>query len=410
MNILFRNKGILSLLDMMTMGDSVKRDDSSKIGKFDSGLKYSISILYRNGISLEILSGNSQYKFTSKSIKDELTGKVKEVICIKESRGTSEGIKEFEHITAFSPNLGYEWKTWMAIRELYSNCLDENGTVEFSDVELPYNDSDETVIIVKDNGLLTSMINNWDEYFLPKDLEYIEEYADLKIYNNPSGYLKLYKNGIMVFYDKKVKSKFCYDYLHASIDEMRMLNNKNSFDFHIMYAIVHSSNENFIRTILQLEEGYYETNLSYTDNFSSTWISIINNIFQEKKFIGTFKNLFQAFMECKFMEVGVKKIQHTPSSYSWNNEIRVEKVINKEITFEDTIKKIAKDSGFEVKYPIEEGRMSGFNCIADVDDKIIYVTRNFKSEDMWQLVKAQFRIEGDDDPNYVYKQYVTILK
>ena len=54
--------------------------------------------------------------------------------------------------------------------------------------------------------------------------------------------------------------------------------------------------------------------------------------------------------------------------------------------------------------------MSGFNCIADVDDKIIYVTRNFKSEDMWQLVKAQFRIEGNDDPNYVYKQYVTILK
>ena len=54
--ITFQNESILSLIDLTTMGDSSKRGDSSKIGKFDSGLKYAMSILYRHGVNININS------------------------------------------------------------------------------------------------------------------------------------------------------------------------------------------------------------------------------------------------------------------------------------------------------------------------------------------------------------------
>ena len=50
----FRNQGQLSVLDLTTMGDSIKREDDSKIGKFDSGLKYALAILYRNNVKFRI--------------------------------------------------------------------------------------------------------------------------------------------------------------------------------------------------------------------------------------------------------------------------------------------------------------------------------------------------------------------
>jgi len=219
MDIVFQNKGILSLLDLTTMGDSSKRDDISKIGKFDSGLKYALSILYRNGLKVEIYSGNSKYTFSSKVITDEITNKAKELLVIHEDN--AEWIGPKEHVTAFSPQLGFEWKVWMAIRELYSNCLDEGGKVGFTRSTEVKNNSDETIIVVYDNGTLQEIISNWNNYFLSNE-EPIYEGDSIKIHKNTEGFLRLYKNKILIFEDRNVKSKYIYDFSGSSKKESEL--------------------------------------------------------------------------------------------------------------------------------------------------------------------------------------------
>ena len=184
--ITFVNKGRLSLIDLTTMGDSSKRDNPNKIGKYDSGLKYAIAILVRNKINFEIFSGKVQYKFTTSTLVDEETGKTKEVIVILKYVYEDGAWLVDSHInTAFSPKLGYDWEFWMAFRELYSNCLDEDGLVIF-DEEQSYK-NDYTIINIYDHPMVEDVRNNWGHYFLHIDtFEYKNDYSvyDLKIYQN----------------------------------------------------------------------------------------------------------------------------------------------------------------------------------------------------------------------------------
>lgn len=456
MNIIFQNKGVLSLLDLTTMGDSSKREDSSKIGKFDSGLKYALSILYRNGIKVEIYSGNSKYTFSSKVISDEITSKAKELLVINEERKITvdpeenckqckdlyfdgsvntgphnlcEGrycqefetssIEIFEHITAFSPQLGHEWKVWMAIRELYSNCLDEGGEVIFDDDVEIRSYTGDTIIKVFDNGTLQEIINNWNNYFLSEEIPLYEKYG-VKIYKNNEKFLRLYKNKILIFEDRNVKSKYIYDYLDASIDEMRMLNKKENFVSQIVSCISYCNDETFIQDyISHSEKDYFESNFNYYSTLSDTWVKVVNQTY--KKFIEVgdvfvvFSELYHNIIEDSRFDVGVKKISYNSPSYNWN-KAKVEiisnpyKIDTEEDNFQTKVLKICSKFNFQIKHPIIESKISGFTCISDVNKKVLYVSKDFSEDTMWEMIKAHFRIDSNDDADYCFKQYVEQIK
>ena len=127
-NLYLYNEGELSILDLTTMGDSSKRDNPNTIGKFDSGLKYAIAILLRNDIEFFINSGGDIYTFSKCVVRDDKTGKVKELINV-----IVNGTETYQ--TAFAVQLGHNWEFWMAIRELYSNCLDMKGSYKISELD-----------------------------------------------------------------------------------------------------------------------------------------------------------------------------------------------------------------------------------------------------------------------------------
>ena len=52
----------ISILDVLTMGDSEKAEDATKIGQYASGLKYAIALLLRNGIKVSIRTANTKKK------------------------------------------------------------------------------------------------------------------------------------------------------------------------------------------------------------------------------------------------------------------------------------------------------------------------------------------------------------
>lgn len=411
MNIIFKNNGTLSLLDLTTMGDSIKRGDESKIGKFDSGLKYALAILYRNGIEVDIYSGDSHFTLGSRIIKDELTNKVKELLVINERRDK----KKFDHITAFSPQLGHEWKVWMAIRELFSNCMDEDGKIYFAETYDSLITNSEVLIIVKDNGLLSPIIENWDDYFLPTLIPCIYSNGYINIYPNTKEYLRLYKRGILIFEDKNVKSKYVYDYCNASIDEMRLLNDKISFIGQIEYTIESCVDENFIYNfLLHSETNLFESNLSYS-NLNKKWIEIANKIYnecyEEGKVFCPFPGIYKALISHHDANLGIKTIRYNSPSYYWSEtKVEIPKTSeDKILSFQDIINNICKENFFEIKYPIVEAKMDRFTCLPDIYKKIIYVSDQFSKDNLWEMVKAQVRIEGNDDPDYIFKKYVEIL-
>jgi len=410
MNIVFKNKGTLSLLDMTTMGDSVKRGDSSKIGRFDSGLKFAISILFRNGIRMKVYSGNFIYSFSTIPIHDVFTEKVKEVMLIKEERMLSKP-SYHKHITAFSPNLGIDWKVWMAIRELYANTLDENGWIEFTQSDTPQYEKDETAIILYSNDLLDDIITSWGNYFIDESVPEIYSSNDVKIYANTSEHLKLYKQRILIFEDVNVKSHFSYDYLDASLDEMRLCNNLEVFRYAIENCICKCNDREFIDKILKVANNSYESKLNLSDSLSDTWVQYINEGYENDTLTIASSSLWKNIGEDVRCNAGRRSIRANPIIYSWETTaVHIDKT-NSEIklTFEEEIKKLCSKAGFEIISPIIKSRMDGMTCLPDIRKKCIYVTSEFKLDNLWEIIKAQFRIDSTDDINYVYKQYVKLL-
>lgn len=134
--IVFRNPGVIDPVSIATFGVSSK-EKAGAIGYFGTGLKYAIAILLREGCKITINAGGQRLDFGTEQARVR--------------------VDDFTFVTmngerlGFTTELGKNWELWAAFRELYCNCLDENGTV----IEwLPGDDridfvSDETVIRVE---------------------------------------------------------------------------------------------------------------------------------------------------------------------------------------------------------------------------------------------------------------------
>jgi hypothetical protein len=252
-------------------------------------------------------------------------------------------------------------------------------------------------------------------------LEPIYTNGRVSIFKNNSGSLKLYKNRILIFADKNVKSKYIYDYKEASIDEMRLLNAKEEFTSEITKCICQCNDPIFIQEFIShSDEDHFESKLDYWYNFSSEFIQIVNETYnlctKNYTVFSPFPSLYKRFIEIPDIEIGVKQVKYnSPSCYWLDTKVEIVKQNLAAVegsfqeTFELKIKRICKENRFVVNYPIIESKIGGFTCISDVNKKILYVSDKFSKDTLWELVKAQFRIESDDDPDYCFKQYVNLL-
>ena len=118
--IIFKNKGLIDIRAIKTMGVSVKSD--SAIGYFGTGLKYALAVLLREGQEVTIYRGEEAHEFTASPA--EIRGQDFDIVCMNGEE------------LAFTTELGKNWEIWQAFRELYCNCKDEEGeTVKGDSVE-----------------------------------------------------------------------------------------------------------------------------------------------------------------------------------------------------------------------------------------------------------------------------------
>lgn len=424
----------LSLINLTTIGDSEKKEDESKIGKFSSGQAYATALLLRNGVKISITTHGGEdtiwidednyleEKYTEYFNYDtvnrvcETTDKEKEVIrinyekcyhghngCALTQREPKQGISETIE-TAFALQLGYNWSLWMSLRELYSNMIDEGGywvedspeedpdygtvvTLEF-DESNPFND------IWENKGLY---INTSDPLFvLSESCEALE---------NKEGYLRIYKQNILVYEDKEKKSKYAWNIKFGEIDERRILSNLYQVEQDIITQINSTKNREFLETIItndfSVEQGEFLSYYGYSWSGNSDLIhDICFEVYTKYGDVKSYPWLIEKVKKRKDCKIGGKIITTVEDSlWSYSTQVRVEtspEVIYTPLTPDECIlpstelsfaSEIKKYYNFNLDVEVKTATLKNSKAVADKYENCIIIDENFDiKEDFYTFV------------------------
>lgn len=344
--ILIQNDGEIETNSFELIGASTKRSDSTKIGFFGSGLKYSIAYMMRKGIGFKVFSGSNEINFST--IKESLKGQEFERICINGNP------------TSYTTTMGPTWKEdWFVLREIYCNALDENGCQIIKETEDINPSEGKTRIYIEMTDALKQVSGNWDTYFSEDRTPLFTSdsniytcflghednginHQSIMVYPKTEGVL--YRKGIRVYSNKR----YLYDYGCAgvNINEDRTAKNPNGLHYGLFGLVATLSNEEYVKSVLRssedidtAEEFYALSTGDKQNRFSQKWVKFSNeNLLVVREISGRYaeeinkskKECFQlpslfarelkkAYPECKIMgmgsvigDVSANKIEPTP--------------------------------------------------------------------------------------------------
>ena len=253
------NNGELDVRLISLMGGSTKQGQSTKIGKFGTGLKYSLAWLVRNNIDFKIFIGENEVKITK--VREHIQSTDFDIIYIDGQR------------SSITSTMGVDWNGWMICRELWCNALDEGGnkkeiTNEIKGVQ------GKTTFFVQAVGEIKETIDKWSEYFIEKEPIYSTK--NFAIYSANENFC-VYKNGVLIYKDEEMKSVFSYDIKLASINELREYKGMLSLDiFNIIAKMDSKCIEIFLSTI---NDKCYEWDMDYewSCDFGAQWKTTIGD-------------------------------------------------------------------------------------------------------------------------------------
>ena len=186
----FYTPTILDEAFIFTMGASVKTN-SNPIGFFGTGLKYAIAVTLRLKGTIEIRTPDCLYQFEvrDETIRDTT---VPMVYCNKQHR--------FEHDTSLrcpmTADYGKTWQPWMALREIYSNTIDEQGEIYEDEPLIP--ESGSFTLVTIDCNEIYDAWQVKDQYFINKKRVpiYVDKDQELQIFSGSNN--ALFYRGIRV--------------------------------------------------------------------------------------------------------------------------------------------------------------------------------------------------------------------
>ena len=406
MRVNFYSKSLLSELDLTTMGGSSKRGNDSLIGMYASGLKHAVAIFNRNGVDFSVRVNTNQYienfdrdlsiTYTVDTYfqEDEQTGKEKELIKFLKNSNyqnfhtsvTSDewgGDYESELLTGLSVELGFDWKLEYALREIWSNMIDEEGW--FDEKEIPDTLKEGTVISLefKDDSDFADIWRNRHLYFLIDEPKVIfKKYSNtVEIRDTETEYLRIYKRGILVYENKKTKSKYTYNINFGELDERRVLSDIYSIKNQIAEIIFHDDSDACLDFILNTKGD--ESDVFNKDSiwFQSPSDKMVQRVLDMDGDIQTFNFVLEALKKMDNSPLAGRKIKTLKESiYEVQRTVEVKETPRQIEAIPENLsisEQLSKKYDFTFEFPIKQATVFGSNVVADKFNNVILVSEEF---------------------------------
>lgn len=264
----FKNPGEIPVNAFKLLGASTKRDDSSKIGFFGSGLKYAMAVMLREGIDFKVFIGEKELKIGTR--QTDFAGRKIAVITVNGEK------------TSITVDAGIDWEAWFAIREVYSNTIDGGGNAKLATTI--QGTPGHTSIFIEISDKLGDVSKNWSHYFAFKRGALFEENGNRILPKLKDERMTMFRKGIRVHHDPK-KSLFDYDIDDIEINESRVV----KFSFRAYQAVGHllgaCNNLDVIKkfiTVFRMPdsssfyESYTELWELYRARFSEEWVTALD--------------------------------------------------------------------------------------------------------------------------------------
>lgn len=200
------NKGLVETGALTLLGASVK--DAAQIGKFGSGFKYALATLLRNNIEFRVWSGTREIKITTRV--ETFRDKQFDIIYVDGER------------TSITTATGPEWKVSDAIREIWSNAVDE-GEARHASYIAPMHGY--TTLAIGDHFEIEAMIRDWEMYFV---------YGVTALHSNDHGRIlrqqvpNYFRRGVWICEDREKTGIFSYDFVNIELPESRKIKSSST--------------------------------------------------------------------------------------------------------------------------------------------------------------------------------------
>lgn len=240
-------------------GMNAKPNSANPIGYFGTGLKYAIAVLVREGLTVTVWIGEEPHQFFCEP--SNFRGKDFNMIRMRRQRGLTR--RWFTENMPYSTELGKNWQVWMALRELHSNTLDENGS-SFETFNETKGAQGCTRIVVEGDAYHTEFANLSNTFLS----DVINKTQPSQIFaNKPTKHA--YFRGMRVM-DLKRPTLHTYNINDTLLlTEDRTLQHPWMFEHYVKRAIMGSTNESFVRSVFNAPNDTFEHQISWDANDKS---------------------------------------------------------------------------------------------------------------------------------------------
>lgn len=253
--VIFENPGVLDIRALTMLGINAKMKENA-IGSFGTGLCYAAAVSVRLSVGFAYQNGRADpITHTGEVIKHEgdFRGKAFEFLKLRYYDDV-QGDYHYGADLPFTTEFGKNWEMWQVIRELESNCRDENGRSYLSDtVPAP----EENVIrFILEGSLAVEAFKKLGEIFFDKKYEgsQITDIPSLgQIVCVPS--TVVYYRGIQAFSSEKQWMN-TYNLLpQMTLTEDRTIKHTYDMTTNIVSMIMCCKDRDIIRRVLIVDES-----------------------------------------------------------------------------------------------------------------------------------------------------------